>query len=159
MRNLPWLVLAIHEHLEAHMATQRAFGLVFFFKRAALCFFFLFLMLVVQNGVRFAKLSFLSHLELIVSFFPHFLLFSFFFFFFFLFVSWNSWWLYLGTDECVEAFNELKLKHTYKFIVFAMDAAHSKIEILKKGPKNATYDQFLEELPENECRYAIFDYE
>jgi len=27
------------------------------------------------------------------------------------------------TDESVEAFNELKLKHTYKYIVYAMDAA------------------------------------
>ncbi len=39
------------------------------------------------------------------------------------------------TDEAVEAFNELKLKHTYKYIVYAMDAAHTKIEILKKASR------------------------
>lgn len=63
------------------------------------------------------------------------------------------------TDDCVEAFNELKLKHTHKYVVFGMNADNTEIGVLKKSAKDATYDQFLEELPENECRYGVFDYE
>ena len=29
--------------------------------------------------------------------------------------------------------------------------------MLKTGGKEATYDEFLKELPEAECRYAVFD--
>lgn len=43
--------------------------------------------------------------------------------------------------------------------MFALNAAQTEIEVIKKGDKDATYDQFLEELPENECRYGVFDYE
>ncbi len=38
-----------------------------------------------------------------------------------------------------------------------MDAradAHTTISVLKKGDKNAKYDDFIAELPENECRYG-----
>lgn len=31
--------------------------------------------------------------------------------------------------------------------------------MLKTGGKEATYDEFLKELPEAECRYAVFDVE
>ena len=33
------------------------------------------------------------------------------------------------------------------------------IDVHKKGEKGSSYDDFLEELPEDECRYAIYDYE
>ena len=51
------------------------------------------------------------------------------------------------------------MKHSYKYIVFSMNDAMTEIVILKKGEKDATYDNFLEELPENDCRYGVFDYE
>ena len=59
----------------------------------------------------------------------------------------------------MEAFNELKLKHSYKYIIFGLNAAQTEIEVIKKSGKDASYDEFLEELPENDCRYCVFDYE
>ena len=59
----------------------------------------------------------------------------------------------------MEAFNELKLKHSFKYIIYALNSSQTEIEVVKKGDKDASYDSFLEELPENDCRYAIFDYE
>ena len=60
-------------------------------------------------------------------------------------------------DECVTVFNELKLKHTMKYIIYDMNDAMTEIKVLKTGGKEATYDEFLKELPDAECRYAVFD--
>mmetsp|Transcript_144318 Transcript_144318/g.204073 ORF Transcript_144318/g.204073 Transcript_144318/m.204073 type:complete len:138 (+) Transcript_144318:23-436(+) len=63
------------------------------------------------------------------------------------------------TDECVDQFNDLKLKHTCKYIVYKITDDWTEIQVAKTGDKSSSYDDFLEELPENECRYAIYDYE
>jgi len=62
-------------------------------------------------------------------------------------------------DACVTTFNELKLKHSMKFIIYGMDEAMKEIQVLKTGGKEATYDEFLKELPEADCRYGVFDIE
>jgi hypothetical protein len=33
------------------------------------------------------------------------------------------------------------------------------VQVLKTGPKEATYADFLKELPEADCRYGVFDVE
>merc|ERR1711916_302650 len=63
------------------------------------------------------------------------------------------------TDECVEAFNDLKLKHSAKYLLFAMSSDLTQIDLIETGAKDAKYEDFLEKLPENDCRYGIFDYE
>lgn len=45
-------------------------------------------------------------------------------------------------DDCITKFNELKLKHNMKFIIYGMNKDMSKIEVLKVGEKEATYDDF-----------------
>eukprot|EP00960_Hanusia_phi_P070980 767439-Hanusia_phi.AAC.3 len=35
----------------------------------------------------------------------------------------------------------------------------TEIQVLKTGGKDATYEEFLKELPENDCRYGVFDIE
>ena len=62
-------------------------------------------------------------------------------------------------DDCVTLFNEMKLKHTMKFIVYKMNDGMTQIEVLKTGDKTATYDDFLKELPVSDCRYGVFDVE
>jgi len=37
--------------------------------------------------------------------------------------------------------------------------ASSYSQVLKTGGKEATYDEFLKELPEADCRYGVFDIE
>jgi cofilin len=39
-----------------------------------------------------------------------------------------------------------------------MNDTCTQIALLKTSSKEATYDDLLAELPENECRYAVFDY-
>jgi hypothetical protein len=45
-----------------------------------------------------------------------------------------DWYLWQSSgvavdDNCVELFNELKLKHTMKYIIYNMDDAMSKIQV------------------------------
>mmetsp|Transcript_29133 Transcript_29133/g.73834 ORF Transcript_29133/g.73834 Transcript_29133/m.73834 type:complete len:140 (-) Transcript_29133:98-517(-) len=63
------------------------------------------------------------------------------------------------SDDCVTAFNDLKLKHTMKYIIYKMNDKMTEINVLKKSEKEATYDEFLAQLPESECRYGVFDVE
>lgn len=61
-------------------------------------------------------------------------------------------------DECVNVFNELKLGKKYKFIIFTLNDDNTKI-VVSKASTETSYDQFIAELPETECRYAIYDFE
>ncbi|ODQ67859.1 cofilin [Nadsonia fulvescens var. elongata DSM 6958] len=61
-------------------------------------------------------------------------------------------------DEALTAFNELKLGRKTKYIIFALN--DSKTEIVVSSTSNSeSYDDFLADLPENDCRYAIYDFE
>lgn len=61
-------------------------------------------------------------------------------------------------DESLTVFNELKLGKKYKFIIFALN--DNKTEIIVKDKSNdESYDAFLEKLPENDCLYAVYDFE
>ncbi|EKX37730.1 hypothetical protein GUITHDRAFT_140898 [Guillardia theta CCMP2712] len=62
-------------------------------------------------------------------------------------------------DDCVSVFNDLKLKHSMKYIVYNMNDKMTEIQVMKTGGKEATYEEFLKELPENDCRYGVFDVE
>jgi cofilin len=59
----------------------------------------------------------------------------------------------------VTIFNDLKLKHNMKYIVYKMNDAMTEIQVHKTGGKDANYAEFLAELPEAECRYGVFDVE
>lgn len=61
-------------------------------------------------------------------------------------------------DESLQAFNDLKLGKSYKFILFALNDDKTSI-VVKETSKDQSYDSFLEKLPENDCLYAIYDFE
>ncbi|QPG75064.1 cofilin [Brettanomyces nanus] len=52
------------------------------------------------------------------------------------------------SDEALKAFNDLKLVSDDK----------TKI-VVDKTSSDESYDVFLEELPENDCKYAVYDFE
>eukprot|EP00441_Pelagodinium_beii_P034187 CAMPEP_0197649914 /NCGR_PEP_ID=MMETSP1338-20131121/30251_1 /TAXON_ID=43686 ORGANISM="Pelagodinium beii, Strain RCC1491" /NCGR_SAMPLE_ID=MMETSP1338 /ASSEMBLY_ACC=CAM_ASM_000754 /LENGTH=134 /DNA_ID=CAMNT_0043224219 /DNA_START=72 /DNA_END=476 /DNA_ORIENTATION=- len=59
-------------------------------------------------------------------------------------------------DGILEKFNEMKLKHTKRFMVFKIDGG--KIVLEADEPKEKTYEDFVNALPENEPRYAVVDF-
>lgn len=60
--------------------------------------------------------------------------------------------------ECVEKFQELKLKHNYKYIVFGFKDSFTEVDVLKTA-EDADYEVFLAEFPETECRWAVYDFD
>ncbi|KAM3160302.1 Actin-depolymerizing factor 1 [Lachancea thermotolerans] len=61
-------------------------------------------------------------------------------------------------DESMKAFNDLKLGKKYKFVLYALN--DNKTEIVVKETSTAQdYDAFLEKLSEDDCLYAVYDFE
>ncbi|KZV74236.1 hypothetical protein PENSPDRAFT_626226 [Peniophora sp. CONT] len=61
-------------------------------------------------------------------------------------------------DACLQAFQELKLGKKLKYIIYQVSADKTQIIVTKKSD-DPSYDNFLADLPENECRWAVYDFE
>ncbi|KAG2725172.1 hypothetical protein I3843_01G055000 [Carya illinoinensis] len=62
-------------------------------------------------------------------------------------------------DDCKLKFLELKAKRNYRFIVFKIEEKIQQVIVEKLGNPDETYDDFAASMPENECRYAVFDFD
>ncbi|CAA0820511.1 Actin-depolymerizing factor 7 [Striga hermonthica] len=62
-------------------------------------------------------------------------------------------------DDCKLRFLELKAKRNYRFIIFKIEEKIHQVVIEKLGQPGESYDDFAASLPENECRYAVFDFD
>ncbi|CDK24231.1 unnamed protein product [Kuraishia capsulata CBS 1993] len=62
------------------------------------------------------------------------------------------------SDDALKAFNELKLGKKIKYIIYKLNDAKTEI-VVEKTSADTDYDSFLGELPEDECKYAIYDFE
>ena len=60
-------------------------------------------------------------------------------------------------DTAISTFNELKLGHTYRYIIFRVSDDNTKIIVDKTGAPTTSFAEFVNELPKEECRYAVFD--
>ena len=67
----------------------------------------------------------------------------------------------IGVDDlCITQFQDLKLKKKYRYIVYRLSDDCTQIIVDKAVEKCDDYDEFVErELPEDDCRYAIYDFE
>lgn len=52
----------------------------------------------------------------------------------------------------------MKLGKKSKFIIFALNDKKTEI-IVEETSTEQSYDAFLEKLPENDCKYAVYDFE
>lgn len=63
--------------------------------------------------------------------------------------------------DCITIFNDIKLGHKFRYIVYSLTDDLTQIRVLKTAPPAAVYDDFVEDLKEAEtlrqCRYGIFD--
>jgi len=63
------------------------------------------------------------------------------------------------SKDCVPTFDELKLgKGKIKYIIYKLSDDKSTIEVAETGD-SADYETFISKLPENDCRYAVYDFE
>lgn len=56
-------------------------------------------------------------------------------------------------EKCVSAFNDLKLRHTSKWIMFKIEG--DEIVVEKSGSGDAA--SLKKEFPDKDCRYAVYD--
>ncbi|GAA6034781.1 hypothetical protein JCM8097_001166 [Rhodosporidiobolus ruineniae] len=61
-------------------------------------------------------------------------------------------------QQCIETFQTLKLGKKLKYIVFKLSDDNKEI-VVDKQSESADYEEFIGQLPESGCRYAIYDFE
>ncbi|KAG7088190.1 cofilin [Marasmius oreades] len=61
-------------------------------------------------------------------------------------------------QDCITMYQELKLRKKYKYIIYNLNKDRTEITV-EKTSDSGQYDDFLQELPEGECRWAVFDFE
>ncbi|XP_047319965.1 actin-depolymerizing factor 5-like [Impatiens glandulifera] len=62
-------------------------------------------------------------------------------------------------DECKKSFMEMKWKKVHRYIVFKIDERSRLVQVDKVGGAGESYDDFTKSLPEDDCRYAVFDFD
>ncbi|XP_073139433.1 actin-depolymerizing factor 2 [Henckelia pumila] len=62
-------------------------------------------------------------------------------------------------DDCKLKFMELKAKRTHRFIVYKIEEKQKQVIVEKLGEPAETYDNFIGNLPADECRYAVYDFD
>ncbi|KAI0233836.1 Cofilin [Lamellibrachia satsuma] len=65
--------------------------------------------------------------------------------------------------SCIQAFNDIKLGHKYRYIIYSLTDDLREIRVLKAAAPYSTYDDFVDDLKEaeqkKECRYGLYDAE
>ncbi|OIV90514.1 hypothetical protein TanjilG_32391 [Lupinus angustifolius] len=54
---------------------------------------------------------------------------------------------------------DLKLKKVYRYVIFKIDESKREVVVEKTGVPSESYDDFAASLPQNDCRYAVFDFD
>lgn len=63
------------------------------------------------------------------------------------------------TDECKSSFMDMKWKKAYKYILFRIDEKSSLVMVDKVGGPGEGYGDMAASLPDDDCRYAVFDFD
>ncbi|CAI9730025.1 actophorin-like [Octopus vulgaris] len=66
-------------------------------------------------------------------------------------------------DEVLDAFQEIKLKHKHRYVIFRLSEDLKSIVVEERAEKDKTYQDFVEKLQcaagNHQCRYGVFDME
>ncbi|TFY52093.1 hypothetical protein EVJ58_g10203 [Rhodofomes roseus] len=62
------------------------------------------------------------------------------------------------SPECLETYQTLKLGKKIKYIIYTLNPDNTQI-VVEKQSQSINYDDFLADLPENEPRWAVYDFE
>ncbi|KAL5155172.1 Actin-depolymerizing factor [Glycine soja] len=62
-------------------------------------------------------------------------------------------------DHSKNTFMELKQKKVHRYLIFKVDEKKREVVVEKTGDPAESYEDFAASLPENDCRYAVFDYD
>lgn len=62
-------------------------------------------------------------------------------------------------DECKSSFMEMKWKKVHRYIVFKIDEKSKLVTVDKVGGAGEAYSDLAASLPDDDCRYAVFDFD
>lgn len=62
-------------------------------------------------------------------------------------------------EQSTKIFLELKRKKIYRYVIFKIDESKREVVVEKTGGPAESYDDFTAALPENDCRYAVYDFD
>lgn len=54
-------------------------------------------------------------------------------------------------------YQDLKLKKSHKYIIFNLNKTNTEI-VVEKTSSESNYDDFVADLPEDQCRWAVYDF-
>lgn len=63
------------------------------------------------------------------------------------------------TPDAVNLYYHMRSKSAYKWALWKLDAKGTSVVISDVGEPGSTFQDFLAALPENDCRYGVFDYQ
>ncbi|KAG8098382.1 hypothetical protein GUJ93_ZPchr0013g36861 [Zizania palustris] len=58
-----------------------------------------------------------------------------------------------------DTFLELQMKKAFRYVIFKIEEKQKQVVVEKTGATTESYDDFLASLPENDCRYALYDFD
>merc|ERR1711907_298007 len=61
--------------------------------------------------------------------------------------------------QCIEVFQELKLKHKFRYVIYKVNDDKTSIVVDQTAEPETTYDAFVASLPADDCRYIVYDFE
>ncbi|KAE8330150.1 hypothetical protein BDV39DRAFT_36982 [Aspergillus sergii] len=62
-------------------------------------------------------------------------------------------------DDCLAKFLEIKLQQKYRYVIYRLSADYKEIVVDKTGSIDSTYEDFIGDVPEHDCRWAVYDFE
>lgn len=66
----------------------------------------------------------------------------------------------MGVADCSKStYQELQRKKVYRYVIFKIDEKKKEVLVEKTGGLAESYDDFTASLPDNDCRYAVYDYD
>jgi cofilin len=67
--------------------------------------------------------------------------------------------LYIPLD-CRDQFYYLRMKRQWRYIIFKVsDEDPTFVEIERCGPRDQTFDEFKENMPKDQARWVVYDFE
>ncbi|KAK4798070.1 hypothetical protein SAY86_030396 [Trapa natans] len=62
-------------------------------------------------------------------------------------------------DHSKSTYMELQRKKFHRYIIFRIEEKKKEVVVEKTGGPTESYAEFTASLPENDCRYAVYDYD
>ncbi|KAJ8765170.1 hypothetical protein K2173_011430 [Erythroxylum novogranatense] len=62
-------------------------------------------------------------------------------------------------DNSKSTYLELQRRRLHRYVIFKIDESKNEVVVEKTGGPAESYDDFSASLPENDCRYAVYDFD